>query len=158
LLKQYGLEVEDVWVGRKSYATLEQGQSAGGYLSLLSDNARRNQVAACSSGRKRCRFWILHEELVDTAQEKIAIKLKNCRKNWARPLITTKRPCGHEEFLSNLLYPKNAAIARTSSHICRALGPAWIRRNRAALGYQKAPASHFIIPTRSCAAPPFCRA
>jgi len=59
LLKQYGLRWKMFGLDRRAAQALEQASLPENISNLLSDNVAKSGCA-CSSGRKRCRSWILH--------------------------------------------------------------------------------------------------
>jgi len=114
LLKQYGLEVEDVWDGpqelrkRLSKASLPENIAI-----LLEDNAREIKL--------RLRQWseavaVLDPTLksaVETAQEKIGYQTEKLQEKIGRALDAKQHVlASHEEFLSNLLYPNKNLQSR----------------------------------------------
>jgi len=114
LLTQYGLEVEDVWSGpqelrkRISKASVPENIS-----SLLDENGREI--------KKRLQQWsevvaVLDPTLkdaVETAQQKIAYQAEKLQQKIGRALDHRLNVlAAHEEFLSNLLYPRKTLQSR----------------------------------------------
>jgi len=114
LLKQYGLEVEDVWSGpqelrkRISKASVPENIST-----LLVENG--------SEIKRRLQQWSeavsvvdpTLKDAVDTAKQKIAYQTEKLQEKIGRALDTKLNVlAAHEEFLSNLLYPDKTLQSR----------------------------------------------
>jgi len=150
LLKQYGLEVEDVWNGPQELRKRISKSSVPENIStLLSDNGIEI--------KKRLQQWaeavaVLDPTLknaVETAQNKISYQTEQLQEKIGRALDHKQNVlAAHEEFLSNLLYPEKALQSRELCFLGFAArwgqqGLEEIERHSSV----KNAGSHFIIPT-----------
>jgi bacillithiol biosynthesis cysteine-adding enzyme BshC len=114
LLKQYGLEVEDVWSGPQELRKrLSKASVPENISTLLDENG--------GEIKKRLQQWseavaVLDPTLkdaVDTAQQKIAFQAEKLQQKIGRALDHKLNVlAAHEEFLSNLLYPAKTLQSR----------------------------------------------
>jgi bacillithiol biosynthesis cysteine-adding enzyme BshC len=114
LLKQYGLEVEDVWSGPQEVSKLlSKASLPENIASLLNDNT--------SEIKLRLQQWadavsVLDPTLKDavsTAQEKIGYQTEKLQQKIGRALDHKQNVlAAHGEFLSNLLYPEKNLQSR----------------------------------------------
>jgi bacillithiol biosynthesis cysteine-adding enzyme BshC len=114
LLKQYGIDVEQVWEGPQELAKRMRASSIPENLAtLLEENGREIQ--------KRLQQWsdavaVLDPTLtaaVGTAQKKIEYQSEKLQQMIGRALDRKSGTvAGHREFLSNLLYPRKALQSR----------------------------------------------
>jgi bacillithiol biosynthesis cysteine-adding enzyme BshC len=114
LLKQYGIEVEDVWTGPQELRKrLSKASVPENISTLLDENG--------SEIKKRLQQWsavvaILDPTLkdaVETAQQKIAYQAEKLQEKIGRALDHKLNVlAAHEEFLSNLLFPDKALQSR----------------------------------------------
>ena len=114
LLKQYGLEVEDVWSGSQELRKrLSKASVPENISTLLEENG--NEI------KKRLQQWseavaVLDPTLkdaVETAQQKIAYQAEKLQEKIGRALDHKLHVlAAHEEFLSNLLYPEKNLQSR----------------------------------------------
>jgi bacillithiol synthase len=114
LLKQYGIDVEDVWMGPQELRKRISKASVPENISnLLEENGREI--------KQRLQQWsdavaVLDPTLkdaVDTAQQKIAYQAEKLQEKIGRALDHRLNVlASHEEFLSNLLYPGKALQSR----------------------------------------------
>jgi bacillithiol biosynthesis cysteine-adding enzyme BshC len=114
LLKQYGIEVEDVWSGPQELRNRISKASVPENIStLLEENG--NEI------KKRLQQWseavaVLDPTLkdaVETAQQKIAYQAEKLQQKIGRALDHKLNVlAAHEEFLSNLLYPEKNLQSR----------------------------------------------
>jgi uncharacterized protein YllA (UPF0747 family) len=119
LLKQYEIEVEDVWHGPQELRKrLSKASLPENIASLLEDNAREIKV--------RLQQWsdavsVLDPTLksaVETAQEKIGYQTEKLQEKIGRALDQKQHVlAAHEEFLSNLLYPNKTLQSRELSFL-----------------------------------------
>jgi bacillithiol biosynthesis cysteine-adding enzyme BshC len=149
LLKQYGVEIEQVWEGpqelgkRMSTASIPDNLAA-----LLQDNGAEIQ--------KRLQQWsdavkVLDSTLtaaVETAQKKIEYQSEKLQQMIGRALDRKSGVLsGHREFLSNLIYPRKALQSRELCFL-----PFLVRWGQAGLeeierhSGVKSAGTHFIIP------------
>jgi bacillithiol biosynthesis cysteine-adding enzyme BshC len=149
LLKQYGLEVEDVWSGPQGLRKrLSQASVPENISSLLNENGVEIN--------KRLQQWadavaILDPSLKDavgTAQQKIAYQAEKLQQKIGRALDNKLHVLGaHEEFLSNLLYPNKSLQSRELCFLPFAArwGAAGFQEIERHSGITNI-GSHFIIP------------
>jgi gas vesicle protein len=114
LLKQYGIEVEDVWNGSQELRSrLSKASVPENIANLLEENG--NEI------KKRLAQWseavaVLDptlKEAVETAQQKIAYQAEKLQQKIGRALDHKLNVlAAHEEFLSNLLYPEKSLQSR----------------------------------------------
>lgn len=114
LLKQYGLEVEDVWSGPQELRKrLSKASVPDNISNLLEENG--NEI------KKRLQQWseavaVLDPTLkdaVETAQQKINYQAEKLQQKIGRALDHRLNVlAAHEEFLSNLLYPEKNLQSR----------------------------------------------
>jgi bacillithiol synthase len=114
LLKQYGIDVEQVWEGPQELSKRMSAASIPGNLAaLLEENGQEIQ--------KRLQQWsdavaVLDPTLtaaVGTAQKKIEYQSEKLQQMIGRALDRKSGTvAGHREFLSNLLYPRKALQSR----------------------------------------------
>lgn len=114
LLKQYGLEVEDVWSGPQELRKrLSKASVPENISTLLEENG--------SEIKQRLQQWseavaVLDPTLkdaVETAQQKIAYQAEKLQQKIGRALDHKLNVlAAHEEFLSNLLYPEKNLQSR----------------------------------------------
>ena len=150
LLKQYGLEVEDVWSGPQELRKrLSQASVPENISTLLNENGVEiNQ---------RLQQWadavaVLDPSLKDavgTAQQKIAYQTEKLQQKIGRALDNKLHVLGaHEGFLSNLLYPEKALQSRELCFLPFAArwGAAGFEEIERHSGIKNV-GSHFVIPT-----------
>ena len=149
LLKQYGIDVEQVWEGPQELSKRMSAASIPENLAtLLGDNGREIQ--------KRLQQWsdavaVLDPTLtaaVGTAQKKIEYQAEKLQQMIGRALDRKSGTvAGHREFLSNLLYPRKALQSRELCFL-----PFLARWDQALAEIElhsaiKNSGTHFIIPT-----------
>jgi len=149
LLKQYGLEVEDVWSGPQELRKrLSKASVPDNISTLLEENG--------SEIKKRLQQWseavaVLDPTLkdaVETAQQKINYQAEKLQQKIGRALDHRLNVlAAHEEFLSNLLYPEKNLQSRELCFLPFAArwgqqGFEEIQRHSGV----KSVGSHFIIP------------
>jgi bacillithiol biosynthesis cysteine-adding enzyme BshC len=149
LLKQYGIEVEDVWSGAQELRKrLSKASVPENISTLLSENG--------SEIKKRLLQWseavaILDPTLkdaVETAQQKIAYQAEKLQEKIGRALDHKLNVlAAHEEFLSNLLYPYKSLQSRELCFLPFAArwGPQGFEEIERHSGIKNI-GSHFIIP------------
>lgn len=150
LLKQYGIDVEQVWEGPQELGKRMSAASIPENLStLLQENGTEIQ--------KRLRQWsdavsVLDPTLktaVETAQNKIEYQTEKLQQMIGRALDRKSGTvASHQEFLSNLIYPNKSLQSRELSFL-----PFVARWGEAAFdeierhsGLKNA-GTHFILPT-----------
>jgi len=114
LLKQYGLEVEDVWSGPQELRKrISKARVPENISTLLVENG--DEI------KRRLQQWSeavslvdpTLKDAVDTAQQKIAYQTEKLQEKIGRALDTKLNVlAAHEEFLSNLLYPNKTLQSR----------------------------------------------
>lgn len=150
LLKQYGLEVEDVWSGPQELRKrLSQASVPENISTLLDENGVEIN--------KRLQQWadavaVLDPSLKDavvTTQQKIAYQTEKLQQKIGRALDNKLHVLGaHEEFLSNLLYPGKTLQSRELCFLPFAArwGAAGFEEIERHSGIKNV-GSHFVIPT-----------
>jgi bacillithiol synthase len=149
LLKQYNIEVEQVWEGPQELRKRMSAASIPGNLStLLQENGTEIQ--------KRLRQWsdgvaVLDPTLktaVETAQNKIEYQTEKLQQMIGRALDRKSGTVvSHQEFLSNLIYPNKSLQSRELSFLPFAArwGQAAFEEIERHSGLKNA-GTHFIIP------------
>jgi len=150
LLKQYGIEVEQVWEGPQELGKRMSAASIPENLAtLLQENGGEIQ--------KRLRQWsdavsVLDptlETAVETAQNKIEYQTEKLQQMIGRALDRKSGTvASHQEFLSNLIYPNKALQSRELSFLPFAArwGQAAFDEIERHSGLKNA-GTHFVMPT-----------
>ena len=150
LMKQYGIEVEDVWLGPQELRRrLSKASLPENIANLLDENAREIQLRLAQWSEAVSALDPTLKSAVETAQEKIGYQTEKLQEKIGRALDQKQHVlASHEEFLSNLLYPNKLLQSREISFL--SLAARWgaqafeeVERHSGI----KNIGSHFIVPT-----------
>ncbi len=150
LLKQYEIEVEDVWQGPQELRKrLSKASLPENIATLLEENAGEIKLRLQQWAQAVSVLDPTLKSAVQTAQEKIAYQTEKLQEKIGRALDHKQNVLAwHEEFLSNLLYPNKTLQSR---EICFLTFVArWGRQAFEEIERHsgvKNIGSHFVIPT-----------